>query len=138
MKRNLRPGPLASDGENAAQPGTLADGSLSWVEKTKHVPLRTCVGCRTKHPRSHLVRLVFDASTRRAAVDERGGAPGRGAWIHPQCLALAVKKRALARAFRTSQAVDATEVANTLRKVRDGEGGASQTRGKAEKAMGTR
>lgn len=84
------------------------------------------------------MRLVFDPSTGRAVVDERGGAPGRGAWIHPQCLALAVKKRALARAFRTAQTVDVTEVKNTLRKVRDGECGASQARGKAEKAMGTR
>ncbi|WP_122824542.1 YlxR family protein [Georgenia faecalis] len=72
-------------------------------------PVRTCVGCRARAPRSALVRVVLEApGASRAAVDDRASAPGRGAWLHAdqQCLDLAVRRRAFPRALRSAGPVD--------------------------------
>ena len=44
-------------------------------------PIRTCVGCRRTDERSALRRYV--RTDRGLVLDEAGGAPGRGAWVHP-------------------------------------------------------
>ncbi|WP_052436966.1 YlxR family protein [Georgenia sp. SUBG003] len=69
-------------------------------------PVRTCVGCRGRAPRSALVRLVLDDATSRVEVDPERGAPGRGAWLHPsrECLDLALRRRAIGRALRAAGA----------------------------------
>ncbi|WP_082100217.1 YlxR family protein [Demequina maris] len=66
-------------------------------------PVRTCVGCRGRGSRSVLVRVAFVDG--RAVVDERRILPGRGAWLHPdpQCLAQALRRRALPRALRVAE-----------------------------------
>ena len=89
-------------------------------------PVRTCVGCRrAAHPRV-LVRIVADSDPPGFRVGRL--LAGRGAWvcaaqpltepeqrepenepddsvarIDPACLALAVKRKALLRAFRTAR-----------------------------------
>ncbi len=77
-------------------------------------PVRTCVGCRVRDPRSSLVRLVVDRSVPAPAVvvDPSGSAPGRGAWLHPQphCLERAITRRALARALRVPAPVEHSAV----------------------------
>jgi len=63
------------------------------------MPVRTCVGCGEKVDQRGLVRLRIEGE--RVEIDrERKG--GRGAWLHPSdaCLEKAVRRRALARAFR--------------------------------------
>ena len=67
-------------------------------------PVRTCVGCREKAARQDLVRLVLEND--HVVVDEAASRPGRGAWLHrsPDCLEAAIKRKAFARAFRTSVA----------------------------------
>ncbi|WP_413454315.1 YlxR family protein [Georgenia phoenicis] len=74
--------------------------------------VRTCVGCRTKAPRSALVRVVLVPHPPRAVVDERTDAPGRGAWLHADraCLDLAERRRAFPRALRSAGPVDTTAV----------------------------
>ncbi len=74
--------------------------------------MRTCVGCRVKAPRSALVRVVLVPQTRRAVVDERTDASGRGAWLHADraCLDLAERRRAFPRALRLAGPVDLTDV----------------------------
>ncbi|MDN4479583.1 YlxR family protein [Demequina muriae] len=66
-----------------------------------HVPVRTCVGCRSKASRSVLVRYVLEGD--RVVVDENGSKPGRGAWLHPDsdCIALALRRRQFGRALRS-------------------------------------
>jgi len=66
-------------------------------------PVRTCVGCRESGEQSGLVRLAWDGGT----VVVSRTAPGRGAWIHAseECCTAAVRKRALARAFRLDKSV---------------------------------
>ncbi|GAA1822445.1 YlxR family protein [Microlunatus capsulatus] len=64
-------------------------------------PVRTCVGCRRKAGKSELVRLVWQQSV---VVDPAQREHGRGAYLHPgpDCVALAVKRRALGRALRVT------------------------------------
>ncbi len=70
----------------------------------KHVPLRLCIGCRTREPVKNLVRVALDQTddSRSLVFDQRSVLPGRGAWLHrkPECFSAALRKRAFARAFR--------------------------------------
>nr|WP_211320872.1 YlxR family protein [Arthrobacter livingstonensis] len=66
--------------------------------------VRTCIGCRQTAARQQLVRLVRSTSGSgepEALVDLRRRMPGRGAWLHPSpdCLQLAIKRRAIGRAL---------------------------------------
>ncbi|WP_084502721.1 YlxR family protein [Microbacterium indicum] len=70
-------------------------------------PVRTCVGCRTRAPRTALLRIAAIGS--QLVVDERASMPGRGAWVHPSrdCMEIALQRRAFARALRVSPKADA-------------------------------
>ncbi|MGH2787998.1 MAG: YlxR family protein [Actinomycetota bacterium] len=65
------------------------------------VPVRTCAGCRSKRPQTELIRA---ARTRagRVAVDVRGSAPGRGAYLCPEptCIDRALGSNRLRTALR--------------------------------------
>jgi uncharacterized protein len=69
----------------------------------KHVPTRTCVGCRQRRPKRELVRLVRDADGV-VVVDPRGVGPGRGAYVcaESECVKRALKTGRLAHAFRAA------------------------------------
>ncbi|WP_318241771.1 YlxR family protein [Arthrobacter pullicola] len=71
---------------------------------SRHVPQRTCIGCRKKDDQAALMRLALDSrdGIQTVQVDESRRMSGRGAWLHPEaaCLATAVKRRAFGRAFR--------------------------------------
>lgn len=69
-------------------------------------PVRTCVGCRTRAPRSTLLRVVSQNDI--LIVDERAVLPGRGAWVHPsqECMDAALRRRAFGRALRVSATLD--------------------------------
>ncbi|MBD0710734.1 MULTISPECIES: YlxR family protein [unclassified Streptomyces] len=69
-------------------------------------PERTCVGCRERAAKSELLRIVMVKDE--CVPDPRGTLPGRGAYLHPAeaCLDLAVRRRALPRAFRARSALD--------------------------------
>ena len=66
------------------------------------IPVRTCLGCRQRAPRSSLVRIV--ARDGRAVVDTAARLPGRGAWVHPDhgCVENAIRRRAFGRALRVA------------------------------------
>lgn len=50
------------------------------VKRVKHVPQRTCVGCRTVLPKRSLIRIV--RTSEGTQVDLSGKLPGRGAYLH--------------------------------------------------------
>src|SRR4029078_12508476 len=50
------------------------------VQRVKHVPQRTCVGCREVLPKRKLIRLVRTADG--VQVDPTGKLAGRGAYLH--------------------------------------------------------
>ena len=59
-----------------------------------------CVACRTSRPKRELQRIVRTPE-RTVVFDPSGRLAGRGAYVcqGPDCLALAIKKGALARAL---------------------------------------
>ncbi|MFD9796087.1 YlxR family protein [Streptomyces sp. NPDC059070] len=73
-------------------------------------PERTCVGCRERAAKSDLLRIVVIEGA--CAPDPRGTLPGRGAYLHPAsvCLDLAVRRRALSRAFKVKEQLDSEAV----------------------------
>jgi len=69
--------------------------------KVKHVPLRTCVACRTTGAKRGLVRIVRTPQGG-VEVDPTGKAAGRGAYLcrRRQCWQEALRREGLARALR--------------------------------------
>ena len=75
------------------------------VQRVKHVPQRTCVGCREILPKRKMIRLV--RTTEGVQVDPTGKLAGRGAYLHDrrECWERALKG-ALAHALKTTLTVD--------------------------------
>lgn len=78
------------------------NGSKMHPVRQKHVPLRTCVGCRTAKTKGELVRIVSKPSDG-VEIDLSKKSPGRGAYLCPrqECWELGLKKDRLGRALRT-------------------------------------
>ena len=77
------------------------------------VPVRTCIGCRSREEKVRLIRIV--PRNGGVAVDVRQHEPGRGAYLHPrpECLEQALKRRSLGRALRSE--IDGQQAAVTIR-----------------------
>lgn len=75
------------------------------VQRVKHVPQRTCVGCREVLPKRKMIRLV--RTSEGVQVDPTGKLAGRGAYLHDrrQCWERALKG-ALGHALKTTLSVD--------------------------------
>ena len=69
----------------------------------KHIPQRTCLGCRTTKPKRELTRLVRTAAGG-VEFDTTGKARGRGAYLCPDaaCAGRALQASTLNRALRVS------------------------------------
>jgi uncharacterized protein len=76
--------------------------------RRKHVPQRTCVGCRVVLPKRSLIRIARGPDG--VHVDLTGKSPGRGAYLHDQrtCWERGLKG-ALANALRTELTVEDRE-----------------------------
>ena len=70
-------------------------------------PERLCVGCREKHPKGELIRIVR-APSGDVSIDATGRSPGRGAYLCPreECLLAARKHNGLAWSFKGRVATD--------------------------------
>ena len=75
------------------------------VQRVKHVPQRTCVGCREILSKRKLIRLVRTADG--VQVDPSGKLAGRGSYLHDrrECWERALKGP-LAHALKTNLSVD--------------------------------
>jgi hypothetical protein len=78
------------------------------ARRVKHIPQRTCVGCRTVMPKRQLIRIV--RSPDGVQVDPTGKLAGRGAYVHDRrsCWEKGLKS-ALARALKTELAAEERE-----------------------------
>lgn len=56
------------------------DVTKKTVQRVKHVPQRTCVGCRETLPKRQMIRIVRTAEG--VQVDPTGKLAGRGAYLH--------------------------------------------------------
>jgi predicted RNA-binding protein YlxR (DUF448 family) len=76
---------------------------------------RTCVGCHSAAEASELLRLVLGPDGT-VVADPRGGAIGRGAWVHPaaECVSRAVP-RGIAHTLKTNVKTSAEELMTQLR-----------------------
>lgn len=74
----------------------------------KHIPQRTCVGCKSILPKRTLIRVVRHVEGVR--VDPTGKLPGRGAYLHNRrsCWEKGLKGQ-LAHALKTTLTTDDTE-----------------------------
>jgi predicted RNA-binding protein YlxR (DUF448 family) len=78
-------------------------------------PVRTCIGCRRRELAVELLRVVAvrdGNDIHVVSVDAASNLPGRGAWLHPhqQCLSVAIRRRAFARALRITGSPDTSAV----------------------------
>lgn len=72
--------------------------------KTRKVPMRMCMGCRTRRPKRELVRVVRTPEGE-VCLDPTGKRSGRGTYVcadNPACLEKAIKSRALERELETA------------------------------------
>lgn len=77
--------------------------------RNKVIPERTCLGCREAKKKDSLVRISYCEN--KVTLDPIGNQNGRGAYLcrKPECLELAIKKKAFARSFRTQVSQDDLE-----------------------------
>lgn len=68
----------------------------------KHIPMRTCIGCRTVKPKKELIRIVRTPESV-IEIDKTGKKSGRGAYVCPNmtCLHKAIKGTRLDKALNT-------------------------------------
>ena len=73
----------------------------------KHIPQRTCIGCREVQGKRQLVRVVRQADGH-ARIDLTGKQPGRGAYVHvkPACWQAALAEGRLTHALKMSNLSD--------------------------------
>ncbi len=69
--------------------------------RRKHVPLRTCVGCRQVRPKREMIRIVRTPD-RTIEVDETGKKSGRGAYLCPnwECWQKALREGTIEHALK--------------------------------------
>ncbi len=69
--------------------------------RQKHIPERTCVGCREVNSKQEMVRIV--RTDQGVSIDPTGRQPGRGAYLHrlKSCWQSALARGLLARALKT-------------------------------------
>lgn len=77
-------------------------------------PTRTCVGCKQRAQQADLLRVVAVGSD--LVPDGPVRQPGRGAYLHPrpECLQLAIQRRAFPRSLRISGPLSTEAVAALL------------------------
>ncbi|MGZ8578286.1 MAG: YlxR family protein [Actinomycetota bacterium] len=91
------------------------------MEVARHLPERTCVGCRTKTAKHELVRIARPPGGA-PVIDRSATMPGRGTYVHPRraCVDRALKTGAVDRALRSTVGHDE---ARKLRGIVDGKQG---------------
>ncbi len=70
-------------------------------KRTKHVPERSCISCRSKGPKSELIRIVR-AADGGVEIDSRGRMAGRGAYLcrRRECWEAGLKRKRVESALR--------------------------------------
>jgi predicted RNA-binding protein YlxR (DUF448 family) len=83
----------------------------------KKSPVRSCIGCRKKANPAALIRVVLIDG--KLVPDIKGGAPGRGAWLHKKCAEGAISRGAFRFALtinkeQQDEAIDVSELLKFL------------------------
>ena len=83
---------------------------MSQLDST--LPVRSCISCRKRANPSALIRVVLVDG--KVIPDLKGGAAGRGAWLHKKCAEVAIARNAFRFAFKQDDAVDVSELLKFL------------------------
>ena len=84
----------------------------------KKFPVRSCISCRKKDHPSALIRVTLVDG--KVIPDLKGGAAGRGAWLHKKCAEGAISRGAFVFAFKTNKAqIEAVDVSELLKFLED-------------------
>ena len=75
-------------------------------------PIRSCIGCRKTGVPSDLMRMVLVDG--KVIFDQQQIAPGRGAWVHRNCLKLAIDRQAFKWAYKLTAMPDVTDLQKEL------------------------
>jgi uncharacterized protein len=76
------------------------------------LPVRSCISCRKRANPSALIRVVLVDG--KVIPDIKGGAAGRGAWLHKKCAEVTIARNAFRFAFKQDTAVDVSELLKFL------------------------
>ena len=78
--------------------------------RPRHIPLRTCVACRTSGDKRGLLRVVRQPDGA-VIYDSTGKSNGRGAYVcaNPDCIALARKQKKLDRSLKAEISAEVFE-----------------------------
>lgn len=78
--------------------------------RSRHIPQRTCIGCRTARPKQDLIRVV-ETEGGSVGIDSSGQTRGRGAYFcaAPSCWEKGLSKNRLEKALRTKIAKENKE-----------------------------
>src|SRR5512147_3324333 len=95
------------------------------VQRVKHVPQRTCVGCREVMPKRKMIRVVRTADG--VQIDPTSKLAGRGAYLHDrrECWDRGLKgalANALKATLTTDERAKLEEFMNTLPQDAEGAG----------------
>ncbi len=87
---------------NNLDEGIIASHKPHPETRLRHVPQRTCIGCRKVKPKGELVRIVCNESGN-LTIDPTGKLAGRGCYLCKTkgCWELALQKECFERALRT-------------------------------------
>lgn len=99
LKTRSEGGPVA---QNSSQKDTLrATSKTQKGPRPKHVPVRTCIACRTHDAKRGLIRLVRTPEGT-VEVDETGKKNGRGAYLCRvrECWEVGLNRKALDNALK--------------------------------------
>ncbi len=79
-------------------------------QRPRHLPTRTCIGCRTTGGKRAFIRIVRTPDLR-IVIDTTGRANGRGAYLHAAriCWEKALKGGTMERALKITPAKDDVE-----------------------------
>ena len=83
------------------------------------LPVRSCISCRKRANPSALIRVVLVDG--KVIPDIKGGAAGRGAWLHKECAEVAIARNAFVYAFKTNKAQDGAVDVSELLKFLEGQ-----------------
>lgn len=88
----------------------------------KHIPIRTCVACRTPAPKRGLMRVVRTPDGV-VETDPTGKKAGRGAYLCRSltCVQVAIKAKKLDKALKVTLSADTAQALLQLAKQAEGE-----------------
>ncbi len=84
----------------------------------KHIPMRTCVGCREVKPKQAMMRIV-KTTDGQVEVDPKGKKPGRGAYLclKRSCWEKALRHKSLDYALKTTIPAEVEEQLKKLAQI---------------------